>query len=288
MKNIKWSENEICFLKDNYLILSNSQIATHLNRTKNSVDNKARKLNLRKTKYHYNLKFFNHIDTAEKAYWLGFISADGYVQYLTGDNSNYELGIELNYLDREHLVLFNNSIEGNLPINYRVRKSCFKDDTEVHTVNIRVYSKQLVEDLLSHGIYPCKSYDLSLSKSVSYELMPHYIRGYFDGNGSISIDSSDRQTFSINFTSGSSQFCEELSSVLHSNRIKNYIYQEKEHTYRIYIKGMQNMANFLHYIYCDSKILKLNRKYTKAQALYTQFNYARRLPLHSEMNGFLN
>ena len=49
-------------------------------------------------KYSFNENIFDEIDTAEKAYWIGFITADGYVN----EEKNF-LTIKLQYRDKNHL-----------------------------------------------------------------------------------------------------------------------------------------------------------------------------------------
>lgn len=60
-------------------------------------------------KYFANYDFFEKIDNEIKAYWLGFIMADGY-------NSNYELVIRLHGSESHHLQIFLKDIDGNQPI----------------------------------------------------------------------------------------------------------------------------------------------------------------------------
>ena len=45
---------------------------------------KENNINIRKRKYNVNEQYFSDIDSPEKAYWLGFLSADGYVHQERG------------------------------------------------------------------------------------------------------------------------------------------------------------------------------------------------------------
>ena len=100
----QWNKEEIKFLKDNYKDMSYKEIAIKLNRTENAIKVKTNKLGLIKSKYIYNKDYFKVIDSEEKAYWLGFIYADGYV---CANDTGSELGIELQVGDIEHLKKFN-------------------------------------------------------------------------------------------------------------------------------------------------------------------------------------
>ena len=289
MKNAAWTEEELDFLRNNYIIMTNAEMAKALDRTKAAIDLKLNRLGIHKSKYHYDHNYFSVIDTIEKAYWLGFISADGYVQYKHEKESrNYELGIELQYSDRNHLKLFNKCLQGNIEVGERTRISYFDKNKLQQVSFIRIYSKKMVTDLMKLGVMPNKSCMIEFNNILNSDLMSHYIRGYFDGNGCISVDSKIKKRFSIDFTSGSKDFLSGLREHLYQNNINSYLLQEKENTYRLFIKGISNCDVFLNYIYKDSDSVRLDRKYRKACDLYQKFNYARRLPLHSEMGGFLN
>lgn len=117
-----------------------------------------------------NSNIFNVIDTEDKAYWLGFLYADGCVS----DKNNIELTLKLS--DEKHIQKFKEFLSFCGKIykdNYRVRL-CFKD------MNIG-------ENLKSLGCVPRKSLILTFpnNNQVPYYLINHFIRGYFDGDGSI-------------------------------------------------------------------------------------------------------
>ena len=104
-KSKKWSAEEISVLNEVYPNGGIKESIKRINRSANSIQLKANRLGL-KTKHHtVNKNYFSNIDTRNKAYWLGFISADGYV-VSNKSGGNFELGIELSYKDRDHLKAF--------------------------------------------------------------------------------------------------------------------------------------------------------------------------------------
>ena len=128
-------------------------------------------------KYDYNnLDLFHNIDTEEKAYWLGFIFADGHLDYTGG----YSLKIELSKLDEKHLQKLSNIF--NKPI-----KDSFKKSTNKNYALLCVHSKQLYNDLINHGIENNKTYAsiTTIFEYIPKNLLVHFIRGYFDGDGHI-------------------------------------------------------------------------------------------------------
>ena len=119
-------------------------------------------------------RFFWAIDTHEKAYWLGFLSADGCVY------GNNMIQISLQQSDREHIVRFKSSIDSNHPIY---------DGTDKRGVSyskLNFSNRMMSEDLLKSGIMPRKTDVLAWPSWLSDELLLSYTLGYYDGDGSVS------------------------------------------------------------------------------------------------------
>lgn len=126
----------------------------------------------------FNKHIFDTIDTEEKAYWLGFIFADGYIGSTPLDpnkKSVYNFEISLKLSDLEHLEKFKQFISFEKDVvcdNYRCR--------------IMIANKHFWNILNGYGCIPRKSLTLQFpDKSIfkSSDLVRHFIRGYFDGDG---------------------------------------------------------------------------------------------------------
>ncbi len=129
-----------------------------------------------------NDRYFSKIDNEQKAYWLGFIAADGSVQNKTGMR---KLAIELSMKDRGHIECFRDHIQSDHKIYEVYRKKSYEGwDFETHSVRLDLPSAILVEDLGKQGIMPRKTFKLQ-PPSVRKNLIRHWIRGYFDGDGCI-------------------------------------------------------------------------------------------------------
>ena len=157
MKNGRWTNEELEILKENYGTKTAKELSNILGRSKSAIQNKAHELQLEKDdKTFYNKQYFKEINTYDKAYWLGFIYADGYIVF-NEKQRNYEIGMELNTRDIEHLKKFNKSLEGNIQVKERDRQpspllkshGVFKT---MKTCLIRLYSKEMVSDLINAGI----------------------------------------------------------------------------------------------------------------------------------------
>ena len=122
-------------------------------------------------RYTFNEHYFDVIDNQDKAYWLGFFAADGYNHHSKGC-----IEFRLHNKDREILGKFKTCIQSNNPIGLYKSTYC----------NITLYSKHLCNTLASYGLVQAKTYTLTIPK-LNNELMRHFIRGYFDGDGCFSV-----------------------------------------------------------------------------------------------------
>jgi len=127
-----------------------------------------------------NENYFESIDSEGKAYFLGLIVADGYLV-----RESNRLGIELNINDGGHLGKLKKEIGSNAPIKSRKRKS--KSTGKINESSyFRWSSKKMRSDLIKLGLTANKSYNLkSLIKYIPQNLIKHFLRGVFDGDGGI-------------------------------------------------------------------------------------------------------
>lgn len=122
-------------------------------------------------KYSFNENYFDVIDNQDKAYWLGFFAADGY----NHENKSC-IEFRLHNKDREILEKFKLCINSNNPINLYKNTYC----------NLSLYSKHLCKKLSEYGLHQAKTYTLKIPE-LNDELMRHFVRGYFDGDGCFSV-----------------------------------------------------------------------------------------------------
>lgn len=125
--------------------------------------------------YPFNEEYFKEIDSEEKAYWLGFIVADGCIRTIPLSS----LAINLKDSDYEHLNLFQRCINRSAPLS----RSISNFNTGV--IRMQVSSKKLIDDLLKLGIQTKKSHSQIPIILDNKDLQVHFWRGVFDGDGSI-------------------------------------------------------------------------------------------------------
>ncbi len=153
-------------------------------------------------KYHPNIKidYFEKINTKNKAYWLGFLYADGYISKI---RNNKIFGIKVGIKDENILDRFINEIGIN-PTFKRVIENQKK-------IRIQITCDKIVSDLERCGVISNKSNILELPKLWNRELYLSFLLGYYDGDGT---------TGTTRITSGSEKFLEQIRN--HFN-IKNKI-----------------------------------------------------------------
>lgn len=129
-----------------------------------------------------NENIFETIDTEEKAYWLGFIVADGSIQKMKCNT--YRLAILLARKDRNHLEKFKEFLLTEQPI----KDSSTTLNGKIHlNTCIRINSTKMCNDLMNKKVFPKKSTKEIFPKDKIPEfLYRHFIRGYFDGDGCFS------------------------------------------------------------------------------------------------------
>ena len=136
-------------------------------------------------KYYCNEDFFEKIDTEKKAYWLGFIMADGYVQ--SHNNGKY-LCIGLKIEDKGHLEKFKKDIEAT----YEIKEYLSKGYNENHKIaRILISSEKLYYDLRKYGIVENKTF-YEKYPIIPLHLQRHFIRGILDGDGCIYYAKRDK------------------------------------------------------------------------------------------------
>lgn len=270
IKDRNWEENEIEFVKNNYKTMATDEIAELLDRSFYSIQVKANRMGLKKSPYHCNYHYFDEINSEEKAYWLGFLTADGWISK-NKETDSAETGMELQYGDINHLKKFNKSIDGNYRITDRWRECKISPLKSVNrSCTIRIFSFIMYSDLIKYGFTNKKSFECYIP-NLDRDLLKHYIRGYFDGNGCVSVSNNH---LSVSICTASKNMAEDLVNCIMENDIEAKIYStitEYDTTvYNVTITKKKEKIKFLDYIYDDCNIYldRKYKKYLKAKRIY--------------------
>jgi hypothetical protein len=267
-----WTDEEIEFLKENYTKLSFSELKELLiPKSDESIRIKANRMGLKKSPYYCDYHYFDSVDTEEKAYWLGFLTADGWINYNTRTKSG-TVGVELQYGDIEHLKKFNKSLNGNYKITDRWRECTLsKSDKLFHYCCIRIFSVTMYDSLCKLGFTNNKSFEAYIPSDIPDDLLRHYIRGYYDGNGTLSVSNNG---ICVKITTASARFKDDYINVLNHENIKvspyQYINEYGTEMYAPSISTRSNQIKFLDYIYknCTIYLTRKYKKYLKAKRIF--------------------
>lgn len=241
-------------------------IAKETNISQNTIRNvlKLHNIQIAEPGYHRNYKqkidhnYFEVINSEHKAYWFGFLMADGY-----NNEQNCNVEITLKISDKNHLQLLQQELG---MINCDIKEKLITLNGIIHkAARMFLYSKKLSHDLAVKGCVQRKSL---ISQFPSVEILPldlqrHFIRGYYDGNGSLYINSPSK---SAGLSIDSNEiFCNQLANVISDNvrGLTNvFKYYQDNQAGRIIMSGRINACRILNWFY-DQSTVCLARKYNR-------------------------
>lgn len=226
-------------------------------------------------KHDFDKTFFDKIDTEEKAYVLGFVYADGCHQILPTTHC-----LTISQMERDVDILY--KIKNAMKSTYPIREESNGWGGEEKKYIFYVYSKDIGASLDNVGVVKNKSLILKFPDFIDDELMPHFIRGYFDGDGSIwngkrkqmvvKDDYKPGRTrirvvhnVKFNFT-GSNTFIPDLQMFLISklglSKTKlNYSKAKSDHRHCIMeYSGRKNIMKLYQYMYANATIYGERKK----------------------------
>lgn len=235
---------EIIKLYLHYKSMRQVSYITGLSRNKVSKILKRNNIQLEKScldkKPSFKENFFSNVQSEIQQYWLGFLWADGYL-----NKKNNSLRLELK--DKDHIEKFCKDL--SYPIK-RIRKRKDKNTWFIH-----ISSKKMSQDLQKLGF----------KENVPEWIDRHFLRGFFDGDGSI-------------YHQGKTSFCTSIIGTLEDLKKLSKLYpfpikkfrevSTSKGMYRIETHGIQSSLEFSNLIYDNAGIF-LTRKYCK----YRHYKY---------------
>lgn len=221
------------------------------------LEMRTNKINSRR--YFANDNYFSEIDSSQKAYWLGFMYADGYVSSTNGKR----VGLSLSIKDKSHLETFIRCLNSNYPINeYKVGKNSYNKESKYGRVLFS--SDKMYDDLVSLGVTEHKTNDLKPPVIKNY-LKRYFILGYFDRDGSIFLNKGRSPFYSISIV-GTDDMCNFIGEYLISaGIIERYKIEKRKKEHIVsYIRfgGNLKVSKIMSHLYqgIDTDIV-LKRKY---------------------------
>lgn len=253
----KWSNEEIEILREVYPFGGAKKVSEITGRSIKGVHHMASRIGIknlvknRRNLLEYNEEYFSKIDNPSKAYWLGFIYADGCID-------RYDrLHINLAEYDKNHLQKFLDELSSNIEIRKRNGY-----------INLSIKNKNIVRDLYNLGVNYNKTYDSRIPK-IEDKYINHWLRGYFDGDGSIGLYKDKTMKYGYmpkaNISVLSNDMTKFISSILTSNNIRHSINKDsKSKINHINVRSISSILSFFEFLYEDSNIEnRMDRKNDK-------------------------
>lgn len=204
----------------------------------------------------FNEHYFDNIDNHDKAYFVGLLLSDGYI---CKTPYSWAVGLALQDEDKYILEKLKESMESNCSITH------YKNSNKI----VFNGSEHLINSLKKLNFSEDKSHTDYNVPNISDEFFNSFVRGYFDGDGCITIKSTGYSVASI--CCNSELFLNDLKDRLTKFgipdiRVKCEIGNRKHALYVLYISKKENQQLFKKFIYQNDN-LKLIRKFKKFEKI---------------------
>lgn len=206
---------------------------------------------------------FFKIWTPDSAYTVGFLMADGSIRHKDYcKTKGYYIDLALHTKDIEVLEYIKDIIQPTSSICHR--KYTGKDNIYRTISYLAICSKLLVSDIMKLGVIPRKT-GREIIPNIDNINFRHFLRGYFDGDGSVSFGTQMRKDggISVNnratIVSGSHQFLIDLK--LRCCNIGNKVVRRKNSQCSQWtVRSKKDLIIFYNLLYDFDNIFYLRRK----------------------------
>lgn len=212
--------------------------------------------NIQRRQFNLNDNYFS-IENSNMAYLLGFLASDG-----TVDKKNNRIKIGLSSVDREFLVKIKEELnyEGDI-LDYTTSNGFLISE-------LTFTSQQIKKDLAKYNIIPNKTFTFKFPKNLNKKYWVDFIRGYFDGDGSVSTAGNNAIRWQI--CSATKDVLETIINFFHEEyHIKkvSILEQPRKNSTLYYFQYSTNATKEIFSILYKKDGLKLSRKYLKFKEL---------------------
>jgi DNA-binding transcriptional regulator WhiA len=212
--------------------------------------------NTKRRKYVINDNYFSS-ENSNMAYLLGFLASDGSI-----DKNNNRIKIGLSSIDKDFLV----DVKNELGYNGSILDYITSNGYSVSELSFT--SAQIKKDLARYNIVPNKTLTFKFPKNLRKEYWIDFIRGYFDGDGSVSTAGSSAIRWQI--CSATQDVLETIINFLYEeygiNKV-NIISQPRAKHPLYYFQYSTNATKQIFNILYKEDSFKLPRKYIKYKSL---------------------
>lgn len=211
---------------------------------------------------------FESIETEEQAYIAGLLFADGYISHM-------QIGLRLKKSDKELLLKVKNYFSSDIKVQENSAAYGFVISSDIACKNLEQLGK-------------VKTGEPIHIPQMDKSLVRHFIRGYFDGDGTIFVcNNNNIKFFKSNICCVTTNILEEIQKLLQENNVYSTINKENRKgktmkipegtcvcsfdMYRLFVRKKDSIEKFYHYLYDDCNIfMERKRKvFEDNQELFT-------------------
>jgi hypothetical protein len=224
-----------------------------------------------KRKYSFDESFFEKIDSHEKAQILGFFAADGWVSDLESERGVFE--ISLNTVDLDYLEWIKKTMLYSGPITFSEKKT---NNKLFPVCRLSISSKKIQNDLANLGMFARKSLTLKfpLLSQVPDDFVHSFVRGYFEGDGSIVINNKTKIPKGCVSFCVTNEFGEVLTRVLEDIGVNSCIVQRSlyktegnyKNAYVLSTTGNKKVLKIMEWMYKDAPYI-MKRKWDRFKTI---------------------
>lgn len=213
---------------------------------------------------------FESIETEEQAYIAGLLFADGYVSHM-------QIGLRLKKSDENLVRKIRDYFSSEITLQEDNTSFSFVISSDVACKNLKILGK-------------VKTGEPIHIPQMNRSLIRHFIRGYFDGDGTIFVCNDNTKRFKTNICCVTTEILEEFQKVLQTEDIHCTINKENRKgktmkvldrtcvcsldMYRLFIRKKDSIEKFYHYLY-DNCNIYMERKRKVFEDNKELFNYIR-------------
>ncbi|MBQ3514435.1 MAG: hypothetical protein IJA32_11675 [Lachnospiraceae bacterium] len=239
-------------------------------------------------KYPFDYNYFENINTPDKAYFLGFLAADGNVFKRDKGKNQAIIKLSLQKSDKNILEVFKIYLDSQQPLYIT---ETINNNYVNYMYTLELVSDKMAQDLQKYNIAPNKTYNYSII-NLNKDLMPHFFRGYFDGDGSISCSNNNLHnpsSYSIRISGFEHNLSKMKTYLLENEGINSNFIQDKRNKNlsfgALVFNNIEEKYMFLNYIYNDRRDIFLSRKRYLAECFNNaiQNNYSNRQNLYNNI-----
>lgn len=264
--SVIWTADQLDTIKSDYKTHTVRELSIKIGVSYNSLRHKMKQMGIGRGRgshgrlpiYLTNQAYFEHF-TEKSAYIIGFIAADGHIN----TEGRCRLMFGLAEKDRDLLSKIRDEISPDSPI---------KDYPKNKSVIFNASGGPLIQSLIRLGLDSKKSGIHNIFTQLPQELHKHFIRGFFDGDGSISFRERVRGKYrslegKVNICNTNETLLNNITSIIDCGVVKRF--KSNNGLPYLYFNSVSDILRFYQYIYHEQTIC-LERKRNKFQEFLTK------------------